>query len=62
MWQDYIVYLILAVAFIWLARRIYISLRHPESSHHCADCTADCKLRGIIHTGKKPKNKECQKK
>ena len=62
MWQNYIVYLILTISFLWLARRVYIRIRHPESTHHCSDCTADCKLRGLIRPSKEQKNKECQKK
>lgn len=61
MWHEYIAYLIIAAAVLWIARRMYRLLAHPEDSA-CMDCTADCKLRGLKRPTKKEKQRICAKR
>lgn len=54
MWHEYLAYLIIAAAFLWMAAHALRKWLRPEPPS-CADCTADCKLRDL------KRNQDCKK-
>ena len=62
MWHDYVAYSIIAVAFCWTGWRIYRTIRNLDDASACANCTADCKLKGLKRPTKKEKQRNCVRK
>ncbi len=62
MWHEYIAYFIIIAAFCLAGRKLYKTLRHPEDLPSCANCTANCQLRGIKRSVGKEKQRNCTKK
>ena len=62
MWQEYLAYLIIAAAFFWAGRSIFLALRNAKDASACANCTADCKLRELKRLSQKEKRRNCTQK
>lgn len=57
---DYLAYLIILLAFICILIFAYKKLKNIDSTSACANCSADCKLRGIKRVDKTEKSINCK--